>query len=170
MPSPSNFMDLLALNWVCEVHCLSPFQQKWRLSSVLTVYWLLWNPISQQSYLYLAWHEPSLCPWAHPLTEIRALPRGGGMRDLEVLSNLSFIRTSCKSRWLCNAPSGWPVRPPQNPVSIETVPMNSIFQLIARNYVFQTSKKKKKHLVLINLKIKKKYETSGEISEEYMVK
>ena len=144
MPSPSNFMDLLALNWVCEVHCLSPFQQKWRLSSVLTVYWLLWNPISQQSYLYLAWHEPSLCPWAHPLTEIRALPRGGGMRDLEVLSNLSFIRTSCKSRWLCNAPSGWPVRPPQNPVSIETVPMNSIFQLIARNYVFQTSKKKKK--------------------------
>ena len=55
-------------------------------------------------------------------------------------------------------------------MSIETVPMNSIFQLIARNYVFQTSKKKKKHLVLINLKIKKKYETSGEISEEYMVK
>ena len=29
---------------------------------------------------------------------------------------------------------------------------------------------KKKTLVLINLKIKKKYKTSGEISEEYMVK
>lgn len=90
----------------------------------------------------MAW--PSLCPWAHPLTEIRALPRGGSMRDLEVLSNLSFIRTSCKSRWLYNALSGWPVRPPQNPVSVETVRMNSIFQLIARNHVFQTMKQKKK--------------------------
>ena len=29
---------------------------------------------------------------------------------------------------------------------------------------------KMNHLVLINLKIKKKYKTPGEISEEYMVK
>ena len=56
-------------------------------------------------------------------------------------------------------------------MSVETVRMNSIFQLIARNHVFQTMKqKKKKTLVLINLKIKKKYKTSGDISEEYMVK
>ena len=63
-------------------------------------------------------------------------------------------------------------------MSVETVPMNSIFQFVARNHVFQPMKqetnkqtnKKKKPLVLINLKIKKKYKTSGEISEEYMVK
>lgn len=57
-------------------------------------------------------------------------------------------------------------------MSVETVRMNSIFQLIARNHVFQTMKQKKKKntLVLINLKIKKKYKTSGDISEEYMVK
>ena len=62
-------------------------------------------------------------------------------------------------------------------MSVETVPMNSIFQFVARNHVFQPMKQetnkqtnKKKTLVLINLKIKKKYKTSGEISEEYMVK